>query len=130
MSAIVETTFMLVAVLGIGVSAAAYFLAVTLYRGFHSTGEVSVFLEELRLEPIVETQQVGKNEYLAVTLRARADSDCRNRDSFADSTGELGWNQLEHQREGACILERACLVDHALRLHLFPALHAHSASAD
>src|SRR5688572_7214910 len=94
-SAIVVTTFTLVAVLGIRVRAGPHLVAVPLNCLAHGSGKVSVFLEELRLEAVIQAEEVGQYQYLPIAMGSRADSNRRNADRLGDALREIRRDQLE-----------------------------------
>src|SRR3954471_2184535 len=81
-AAIVLTTTMSVAVLGIRISARPYFGAKRANGLFHDRREVGVLLQEFRSEAFVQSEQIRKHQNLPVAVRAGAYSDCRNGQSL------------------------------------------------
>ena len=74
--------------------------------------DVRVALDELRLEAVVDAQQVVQDEHLAVRAAARADPDDRDLHVRHDRVGHLGRDGLEDDREAARLLERERVVEH------------------
>src|SRR4029079_7553606 len=87
--AIVATTFMLVAVVGIWISAGPYLFAIALDRFANRACEVVVFLEKFRGELVIQTEKIGKHQYLPIAMRSCADSNRRNRDCLRNSLREI-----------------------------------------
>ena len=78
-------------------------------------GEVGVFLRERR-HLVVQAEQIGADEHLAVAIRTGADADGRHVERRGDLRGELRGNRFEHDGKRAGILQRERIVEDELRL--------------
>src|SRR5215208_1450664 len=104
-----------VGVLRPGEGAAAHLLRVGAHAPHHLLADGRVLLDELRLEALVDREQVVQDEHLAVRARAGADADDRHLHELHDHVGHVGRDRLEDDREAAGVLQRERIVEHVLR---------------
>src|SRR5215218_1582116 len=103
-----------VGVLRTGEGAAAHLLGVRAHPAHHRLADRRVLLDELRLEALVDRQQVVEDEHLAVRARAGPDADDRHLHELHDHVGHVGRDRLEDDREAASLLEGQRVVEHGL----------------
>ena len=75
-----------------------------------------VLLHEGRNEAVEQAQHVVAHEHLAVAMRTGADADRRNVERGARRLRDLFGNRLEHDREGAGILQCERVGDERIRV--------------
>src|SRR3954453_14008186 len=103
-----------VGVLGTGEDAATHLLGVRPHPAHHLLADRRVLLDELRLEALVDREQVVEHHHLAVRARARADADDRHLHELRDHVGPLGRDRLEDDREAAGLLQGERVLEHGL----------------
>src|SRR2546423_2380527 len=126
-SAIVSTNCILEAVVGIRIVDASNIARPVSQRITYVFGHLGVALQKLRLERVVEAEDVGKNEHLSVAERASPDADCRNADRRRDSLGNRCGYKLEHNRERPCLLQPFRFANQSFRPLFLAALNPRSA---
>src|SRR5215217_3899962 len=84
-----------VAVLRTREGAAAHLLRVRAHAGDHGLADRRVLLDELRLEALVDRQQVVQHEHLAIRARTGADADDRDLHELHDHVGDVAGDRLE-----------------------------------
>src|SRR3972149_3350812 len=77
--------------------------------------EIGVALDELGREVIEETQEVVRDQELAVTRGPCTDPDGGNPELPGDHLRHPPGNPLEDQRKNAGLLEQQCILEQALR---------------
>src|SRR5262245_36447237 len=87
-------------------------------RSGHHLFDIGITLNELWRKIIEQPKHVMDHEHLTVAMRARADADGRNGQPFGDLLGQVQWNTLQHQCEGAAILYRQSIAHDGFPLFL------------
>ena len=75
-------------------------------RGRRSSSRRSAYGRAWRGSEVAEAEQVGDDLDLAAAAGAGADADRRDAQALGDGRGELRRDELEHDREGARLLDR------------------------
>src|SRR6266545_4358477 len=91
--------------------ARGHLVAEGLDRARDLASEVGVRLDELRIRPVAEPEEVGDHQNLPIAVRTRPDPDRRDAQGIGDLGGKGRGNSLQDQGEDAGLLQGVGLVE-------------------